>query len=341
MKEKKMTVKSRLLELLEQHKGETLSGERLAEELACTRAAVWKAVKSLREEGYTIEAGPNKGYMLARDSNRLSVEGMRLYLNNPQVSVKIYEQLNSTNQEAKKVAVSGEASHGSFVVALVQTAGRGRKGRSFYSPKDTGLYLSVVLEPEETLKESLLITTAAATAVYKAVQKVCGVSLDIKWVNDLYRNGKKVCGILTEAVTDFESGDIEFAIVGIGLNLYVEQEELPQELSGVAGGIFDTRQEAEGTDRNRLAAEIVNALLEETKELRLSREYVEHNMVPGRKIEISDGGNTRMARALSICEDGRLLVEEEDGTQNRLFYGEVSLRVRDLQVINKIEKNHR
>ena len=336
-----MTVKSRLLELLEQHKGETLSGERLAEELACTRAAVWKAVKSLREEGYTIEAGPNKGYMLARDSNRLSVEGMRLYLNNPQVSVKIYEQLNSTNQEAKKVAVSGEASHGSFVVALVQTAGRGRKGRSFYSPKDTGLYLSVVLEPEETLKESLLITTAAATAVYKAVQKVCGVSLDIKWVNDLYRNGKKVCGILTEAVTDFESGDIEFAIVGIGLNLYVEQEKLPQELSGVAGGIFDTRQEAEGTDRNRLAAEIVNALLEETKELRLSREYVEHNMVPGRKIEISDGGNTRMARALSICEDGRLLVEEEDGTQNRLSYGEVSLRVRDLQVINKIEKNHR
>ena len=336
-----MTVKSRLLELLEQRKGETLSGERLAEELACTRAAVWKAVKSLREEGYTIEAGPNKGYMLARDSNRLSVEGMRLYLNNPQVSVKIYEQLNSTNQEAKKVAVSGEASHGSFVVALVQTAGRGRKGRSFYSPKDTGLYLSVVLEPEETLKESLLITTAAATAVYKAVQKVCGVSLDIKWVNDLYRNGKKVCGILTEAVTDFESGDIEFAIVGIGLNLYVEQEKLPQELSGVAGGIFDTRQEAEGTDRNRLAAEIVNALLEETKELRLSREYVEHNMVPGRKIEISDGGNTRMARALSICEDGRLLVEEEDGTQNRLSYGEVSLRVRDLQVINKIEKNHR
>ena len=341
MKEKKITVKSRLLELLEQRKGETLSGERLAEELACTRAAVWKAVKSLREEGYTIEAGPNKGYMLARDSNRLSVEGMRLYLNNPQVSVKIYEQLNSTNQEAKKVAVSGEASHGSFVVALVQTAGRGRKGRSFYSPKDTGLYLSVVLEPEETLKESLLITTAAATAVYKAVQKVCGVSLDIKWVNDLYRNGKKVCGILTEAVTDFESGDIEFAIVGIGLNLYVEQEKLPQELSGVAGGIFDTRQEAEGTDRNRLAAEIVNALLEETKELRLSREYVEHNMVPGRKIEISDGGNTRMARALSICEDGRLLVEEEDGTQNRLSYGEVSLRVRDLQVINKIEKNHR
>ena len=82
-------------------------------------------------------------------------------------------------------------------------------------------------------------------------------------------------------------------------------------------------------------------MLEETKELRLSREYVEHNMVPGRKIEISDGGDTRMARALSICEDGRLLVEEEDGTQNRLSYGEVSLRVRDLQVINKIEKNHR
>lgn len=330
MKEEKMTVKSRLLELLEQHKGETLSGERLAGELACTRAAVWKAVKSLREEGYTIEAGPNKGYMLARDSNRLSVEGLRLYLNNPEVPVKIYEKLNSTNQAAKKAAVSGEACHGSCVMALEQTEGRGRRGRSFYSPKDAGLYLSVVLEPRETLKESLLITTAAATAVYKAVRKVCGVSLDIKWVNDLYRNGKKVCGILTEAVTDFESGDIEFAIVGIGINLFLKSEELPSELSGVAGGVFDTRQEAEKPDRNRLAAEIVNALLEETKTLKLSREYVEHNMVPGREIVISDGSTTRMARALTICEDGRLLVEEADGTQNRLSYGEVSLRVKDL-----------
>lgn len=320
-----MTVKSRLLELLEQHKGETLSGERLAEALSCTRAAIWKAVKSLREEGYTIEAGPNKGYMLARDSNRLSAEGIRLYLKQQPELVKIYDKVVSTNQTAKQMAVRGEAGHGSIVLALEQTGGRGRRGRSFYSPREAGLYLSVVLEPKGTMQESLLITTAAAAAVYKAVYKVCGISLDIKWVNDLFKEKKKVCGILTEAVTDFESGNIEFAIVGIGLNLYQETEKLPPELSGVAGFLYASAEEARNTDRNLLAAEIVNALLEETHDLKLSREYVEHNMVPGRRILITDGNQTRYAEAAAICPDGRLLVKEQDGTESRLSYGEVTV----------------
>jgi len=219
-----MTVKSRLLELLEQHKGETLSGEDIGRELSCTRAAVWKAVNSLRQEGYPIEAGPNKGYMLARESNLISAEGIRLFLKDPQVEIKIFDAISSTNLEARQLAVSGIAGHGSFVVAMEQTAGRGRRGREFYSPKGSGIYLSVILEPKGTLEGSLLITTAAATAVYKAVKEVCGVKLGIKWVNDLYKDNRKICGILTEAVTDFESGNIEFAIVGIGLNLYVEQE---------------------------------------------------------------------------------------------------------------------
>lgn len=323
-----MTVKSRLLELLEQHKGETLSGEALAGELQCTRAAIWKAVKSLREEGYTIEAGQNKGYMLRKDSNRLSAEGIRLYLKYPEVYLKVYKETGSTNQIAKQAAVSGEAGHGSFVVAQQQTAGRGRRGRSFYSPEDAGLYLSVVLEPkQETLQESLLLTTAAATAVFKAVQEVCGVSLDIKWVNDLYYCGRKVCGILTEAITDFESGNIEFAIVGIGLNLYPAEGGYPRELQGIAGAIYPDAQTASGTDRNCLVAEIVNFLLEETADLKLSREYVEHNLVQGRNIRIMDGNCCREARAVEICPDGRLRVQEKDGSMNILSFGEISIAV--------------
>ena len=203
-----MTVKSSLLEMLEKNKGEVLSGERIAGELGCTRAAVWKAVKSLREDGYRIEAGPNKGYMLARESNLISAEGIRLFLDDPQVEIKIFDAISSTNLEARQLAVSGMAGHGSFVVAMEQTAGRGRRGREFYSPKGSGIYLSVILEPKGTLEGSLLITTAAATAVYKAVKEVCGVKLGIKWVNDLYKDNRKVCGILTEAVTDFESGNM-------------------------------------------------------------------------------------------------------------------------------------
>ena len=124
-----MTVKSSLLEMLEKNKGEVLSGERIAGELGCTRAAVWKAVKSLREDGYRIEAGPNKGYMLAKDTNRLSQEGIRLFLDDSKVKIDIYDKLESTNQTAKKEAMMGETGHGAFVIARSQTAGRGRRGR--------------------------------------------------------------------------------------------------------------------------------------------------------------------------------------------------------------------
>lgn len=322
-----MTVKSRLLELLEKHKGETLSGEDIGRELSCTRAAVWKAVNSLRKEGYSIEAGPNKGYMLARESNLISAEGIRLFLKNPQVEIKIFDEISSTNLEAKQLAVSGKAGHGSFVVAMEQTAGRGRRGREFYSPKGSGIYLSIILEPQGTLEGSLLITTAAATAVYKAVKEVCGVELGIKWVNDLYKDNRKVCGILTEAVTDFESGNIEYAIVGIGLNLYVEQDAFPAELQGIAGGIYEDEQSAQIADRNRLAAQIVNQLLEETRELKLSDEYVEHNIVPGNEITIIDNKSSRSASAIAICSDGKLLVQEADGTENRLSFGEISIKI--------------
>lgn len=319
-----MTVKSKLLELLEQHKGETISGEALAEELACTRAAVWKAVKSLRQEGYQIEAGPNRGYVLSPDTDRLSKEGMRLYLRNPQVEIRIYDEVDSTNQEAKQMAVAREAGHGSFVIARHQKAGRGRRGRSFYSPKDVGLYMSIILQPHSTLQASLLLTTAAATAVYRAVKNVCALELDIKWVNDLYYQGRKVCGILTEAVTDFESGSIEAAIVGIGLNLFYGTEEAPGELKEKAGVLFPESDQARGIQRNRLAAEIVNELLEQMEDLKLSREYVEHNLIPGRYVTIVDGASSRRVFAESICEDGRLLVQEEDGRQTCLSYGEIA-----------------
>ena len=115
-----MTVKSRLLEILEKEKGETLSGEKLAEELHCTRAAIWKAVKSLREEGYMIEAGPNKGYMLVKANDRLSVEAIRPFLSFPEVYIKVYQEVDSTNRAAKAAAVTGEAGHGSFVLAGTQ-----------------------------------------------------------------------------------------------------------------------------------------------------------------------------------------------------------------------------
>lgn len=154
-------------------------------------------------------------------------------MSKPDVFLKVYPETESTNRTAKQAAISGEAKHGSAVLAYRQTEGRGRRGRKFYSPYDAGLYLSVILEPEGSLQESLVLTAEAAVAVYKAVKELTGKDLDIKWVNDLYYCGKKVCGILTEAVTDFESGDIEFAVVGIGLNIYEPEKGYPSESMGL------------------------------------------------------------------------------------------------------------
>lgn len=323
----RISVKSRLLELLEQNRGITISGEQMARELDCTRAAVWKAVKALQQEGYEIEAGPNKGYMLSEDNNILAEEGIRPLLRQPEVYLKLYQETDSTNRAAKQAAIAGEAGHGSVILACGQSCGRGRRGRSFYSPSQAGLYLSVILQPQGNLRESLLLTTEAAVAVYKAVRKITGIELDIKWVNDLYYKGKKVCGILTEAITDFESGEIQYAVVGIGLNLYEEEGGYPPELRGIAGGLYRNQREAEGVNRNRLAAEIVNCLLDETRELKLLPEYLSRNIVPGHRIQILDGKQSRSAYALAICQDGRLKVRERDGSESFLSYGEVSVIV--------------
>lgn len=325
--EVRKTVKFRLLELLEQNKGKIISGEKIAEELMCTRAAVWKAAKALRDEGYEIEAGSNRGYMLSADSNHLAEEGIGPLLKQPGEYLRVYPEIDSTNRIAKEAAVAGRASHGSAVLAQRQKAGRGRRGRSFYSPKDAGLYLSVILEPCGSLRENLILTAEAAVAVYKAVKEITGISLDIKWVNDLYYHGRKVCGILTEAVTDFESGEIEFAVVGIGLNIYEPEEGFPLELDGIAGALYQNQEEAAGVNRNRLAAAIINNILEETKKLRLPPEYTEHNIVPGHIIQILDGDRSRVVQAVEICPDGRLKVREQDGSESLLSYGEISLKL--------------
>lgn len=324
-----MTVKSRLLELLEQNKGETLSGEKIAQELCCSRTAVWKAVHSLQAEGYSIEAGTNSGYRLSKDSHKLSAEAMRQFLKHPEVLYRVYPEVSSTNQAAKQLIFEEQAEHGSFVLAAQQTNGRGRRGKSFYSPPDAGIYLSVILKPKGSLQQNLLLTAEASVAVYKAVKKVTGIETDIKWVNDLYYRNRKICGILTEAVTDFESGDIQWAIVGIGLNLYEAPGGYPKELEGIAGGLYHDEAEAAELDRNDLAAEIVNTLLDETRELKLPPEYTERNLVPGRHIQIIENGISREADALGICPDGRLKIREADGSETILSYGEVSLSLRE------------
>ena len=267
----------------------------------------------------------NRGYALSKENNVLSEEAIRLGLNKKAVRIEVKREIPSTNQYLKQKGIEEEYEEGSVVVAESQSAGKGRRGRHFYSPGKCGLYMSVLLKPKKTAQESLKITAAAAVAVCRAVEKVCKVSLGIKWVNDLYLGEKKVCGILTEAVSDFETGDIELVVVGIGINLKEPKDGFPKELGDIAGTVL---KEGEHVDRNLLVAEIVNELLEESEKDGIPKEYIERNIVPGRKVWVAYGQQERSVFAKQILPDGRLLIENEQHEEEILPCGDVSLRIR-------------
>jgi len=319
-----MSIKSELLAVLTEHKGECVSGEKIGEQLHCTRAAVWKAVKALREEGYTILSGTNRGYVLTETSDFLSADGIRARLEKQDVPVTVVEVTTSTNRAAKQAGIGENAPHGTVIAARCQTEGSGRRGRSFYSPAESGIYFTVVLRPQRDVQDSLFLTTAAAVAACRGVEEVCRVSLSIKWMNDLYLEGKKVGGILTEAVTDFESGAIEFVVVGIGLNLYEPENGFPKEIRGKAGAILPGK---EPVDRNALVAAIVNALLKEAQNPEISPLYRERNIVPGHKVTVTTSHREYDAWAIEILPDGRLVVEDEKGGRECLAFGDVSLKM--------------
>lgn len=318
-----MAVKHELLKLLEKSKGIYLSGERIAESLGVSRAAVWKAINALKTEGYAINAVTNKGYMLSAESNMLSEEGIRLHLKRD-IPLTVYHETDSTNRRCISLALEG-AGNGTAVVANRQTAGRGRRGRSFYSPSGTGIYLSVLIHPQFDISKSVLVTVAASVAVARAIERVCGISPQIKWVNDIYINGKKVCGILTEAVTDFESGRISSVVAGIGINC--STTDFPEEIRDTAGcipGFFS---------RNELTAAVIDEFLDITEDIE-SRDFIgyyrEHSMIIGNEINIFASGKDPVpALATGIDDNGGLEIRYSDGTCATLTTGEVSIRIRE------------
>ena len=322
-----MTIKERVLEILEQNRQHSMSGEKIAESLGVSRAAVWKAIKSLEQEGHVIEAVTNKGYRLWQDSNVLSCQAIKPYLNKEMYAdnLHIYNCIESTNKTAKEMAVSG-CPNGTVVVADSQTAGRGRFGRKFYSPSGSGLYISIVLRADKVpLSDVVMITSAAAVIVSKVIEECTGVKCGIKWVNDLYINDKKVCGILTEGVTDFESGHIEWVVVGIGVN--IDTRDFPDEINQIATSIIDGK--ADGTLRNRIAAGIINEFVADnafTNEQSIMAEYRERQILIGQMVRVVNGNTTYDAYVLDVDDAGRLIVKKDTGEVEKLFCGEVSVK---------------
>ncbi len=321
-----MSVKNEIIHILEQCKGEIISGQELAEKLGVSRTAVWKAINSLKDEGYMIDGVSNKGYSLSPKSDVLSSEGIRPFLKEKysNIPISVYKTIGSTNTEAKVLAMKN-ADHGTVILSEEQTSGRGRMGRNFYSPSESGIYMSIILKPQLNVSDSVLITTAAAVAVCLAVDSFTDLTSEIKWVNDIYINNKKVCGILTEAVTDMESGTVSSVVVGIGLN--VKTELFPAELRETAGSVFDTDNDS--FIRNRIAAEIINNLLsvcENLEDRSFLSIYRERSMILGENVRYCRNGQWFEGYAQDIDEYGGLVVFHEDGSKEVLHSGEISLR---------------
>ena len=230
--------KEDLLTLLWQNADAYISGEELARRLSVSRTAVWKAIGQLREAGYNIESVSNRGYRLLSESDVLSEEGIRRHLKHQELELQVYKTITSTNTVLKALAAEG-APAGLALIAGEQTAGRGRMGRSFYSPADSGLYLSLLLRPNVSAVEATRLTACAAVAVAETIEELSGRPAQIKWVNDIFVDGRKVCGILTEASVDCENGMMHYVIIGLGVNTRVPAGDFPEELKGIAGAAFD------------------------------------------------------------------------------------------------------
>lgn len=324
-----MSVKDRVLETLEANRGDFFSGESLAQALSVSRSAVWKAVSQLREGGYPIEAVPNRGYRLQPDSSILSAQSIRGFVTVPGLDLRFFPEVGSTNTLLRQLAEEG-APEGTVIIAGAQSAGRGRRDHTFFSPKDSGLYMSILLRPSLSAGDALLITTCAAAAIALAIEDCAGVPARIKWVNDVFCRGRKVCGILTEGALDLETGGLQYAIMGAGINVLPPPGGFPEELREIAGSVYESAPAGE-EPRSRLAGAILNrffAYYGQLSERPFFEAYRERSLLLGQDILIEERGAFRPAQALDLEPDFHLRVREADGTVRLLSSGEVHVRTR-------------
>lgn len=320
-----------MLAALRSAQGARRSGESLSEELGVSRAAVWKHVETLRACGYQIDGAPGGGYALTAPPDRLFPEELcegspRRWLAR---DVRYYDEIDSTNRVAFALATKGTAA-GTTVVAEAQTAGRGRLGRSFFSPPRRNLYTSVVLRPTLTIAEAPTLILTAAVAVAEAVATTLAAPerVEVKWPNDVLIDGLKTSGILMEMSA--EATRVGFAILGIGVNLNVERDDLPEEFRARATSL----RTASGRHVDRIAfARALYGTLEDVLDRHAQGGFAAVRerfdpwfRMPGREVTIHGmHGASLRGTARGIAADGALEVEHPDGRLERVIAGDVTL----------------
>lgn len=318
-------MKAKILNLLSED--EYISGESISTSLGITRAAVWKYIKALKQEGYLIESSTKKGYIIVERPDLLTSAEIQPLLKTKYIGKNLshFESINSTNLKAKELAST--CHNGTIIVSEEQTAGRGRLGRDWLSPRAKGIWMSVILKPEIPPMEAYKVTIIAAAAVHSALLEN-GISTLIKWPNDIVAEGKKICGILTEMNAELNS--IHSLIIGIGLNVNGNLSDIPDELRDKASSLKILAKK--NFCRKTILASILNHLEPlyddfintgsiETS-LTICRKY---SAVINKDVLLIEGNKSSKVKVIDISSEGHLIIE--DGARKReIISGEVSLR---------------
>ena len=318
-----------MLALLKGHRGEWVSGQILAERLDMTRAAIWKRIGALKEQGYGIDALPRKGYRLRDIPDRLLASEIRDGLKTRAIGQKDihhFEQTDSTNKRAKEIAAVG-AAEGTLVVAEEQTQGRGRLDRHWFSPAGQGIYASVVLRPALPPSEATRLVLLAAVAVAETLISATGLKATIKWPNDVLVAGKKIAGILTELAMEMDA--VDYMIIGLGLNVNIRADELPEDIRGRATSIL--AETGNPFSRPLLLRHILESfencydqLMTSGFEPIMARWRDLADML-GRTVSVQTRSGHYRGLVIDFDHDGFMILQDDHGHEKRIISGDVTI----------------
>jgi len=322
-----MTTRDNILAYLKNAKGDWVSGEYLSAGLSVSRSAVWKHIRKLTEEGYLIKSSHGKGYMLEKASDMLLPEEIREGLTTRILGKKEIHHLKetvSTNTTAKQLAAGG-APEGTLVISEMQTGGKGRLGRNWFSPSGEGIYISFILRPAVSPAEAPKITLMTAVAMAEALNSGPGLHVSIKWPNDILLGGKKLAGILTEISTEMDA--VDYVIIGVGLN--VNTASFPPDLKETATSLL--LETGRLHSRSSLTKEFMK-WFEEYYELfqradfkPILNRWRQFSHIGGRRIKVETIGGMTSGTALDIDGDGFLMVEDDDGHIQKIYSGDITM----------------
>lgn len=323
------TMNEKLLELFEQSDGDFVSGEKLSTRLHISRTAIWKHIQQLREQGYRFEAVQRKGYRMIDKPDKLDINRFLEKLTTERLgrNIKYYDEVDSTNAVAHTLVAEG-APEGTLVFAEKQTAGRGRMGRKWHSPKGKGIWMSLVLKPAIPLSFAPQLTLLIAVALSRAISSFLSLEVGIKWPNDLLIGGRKVCGILLESSAENES--LQHVIVGMGIDANLQQDDYPDDLHKVATSLaIESVQQVDRT-------ELMCHLMKEIEQLYLL--YLDKGFAPikllwealtislGRPIRCQTSQGVFEGIAEGIDDAGALLLRLSDGSIKKMYSADIEFR---------------